>query len=830
MWLENEREGSWTRAMSMALPVVAWVTLLQLPAPARAIVYRNDESEATAKGLATQQQFSGAGQVFNGAKNEYGTATLILPDWVLTAKHVVTGYTTATFKGISGTVYTDPNSDMALVHLASNASGANTAPGFMGGEAGNLVWLVGLGGHGTVSQSANGGANLTYDGTLHAGTNVVREYSNPFLYFDNGNTSATSSVYEASTAPGDSGGPMFEQVKNVWYVVGATYGASSNGFIHTPTNPQKNFILSTIRSVKGDPSFNFSTPAAPTAMTWDANILTSGVSDGSGVWDIQRTNFYSAATGFNYQWDNTMQNDVTFGNGTGAAGVVTIAATHVSSGPKIDGTTGPTFSADGVTAHSLTFNAAASGHYQITAAGSAGLTLVSSSAGDPVLTANVDAEIAAPITGSTATITKAGLGKLTLSGTNTYAGRTIVAAGALQAASAGALPNSAAAGGVAVRSGATMTVNAGGASEWTAAQINALADAGTFDGGSSLGIDTTTAAFAYGASLSGAMGLAKSGVNTLTDSAANTYVGDTRVIGGTLKFTNTAGLPGASRVTVSAGGTLELDGYVSGGTQTFANPFTLSGSGAAGSRGALVFNNGNIYTVNLAGGVTLAGNTTIGAYGVRETIQFNAPITGAGGLAFNDEGGLKNSHTFTAVFNAQNTYAGNTTLSSGNGNQAIFRLGVDDALPSGTVLTLAPAAGRLTFNLNGHDQTVAGLVLNAASELAMTLGSNSDLLTTGTLSLGSGVAVNVTMANGFGAGSYSLIDYSGLLTNADLLSTWTAAGLSPAYAYQFALGTDSATQLPSVLLNVTSVPEPTVGAMLLGAGLIVTRRRRSRQC
>ncbi|MGN6728173.1 MAG: PEP-CTERM sorting domain-containing protein, partial [Tepidisphaeraceae bacterium] len=59
---------------------------------------------------------------------------------------------------------------------------------------------------------------------------------------------------------------------------------------------------------------------------------------------------------------------------------------------------------------------------------------------------------------------------------------------------------------------------------------------------------------------------------------------------------------------------------------------------------------------------------------------------------------------------------------------------------------------------------------------------------------------------------------------------WTAAGLSPAYAYQFALGTDSATQLPSVLLNVTSVPEPTVGAMLLGAGLIVTRRRRSRQC
>src|SRR4051812_38873797 len=104
-----------------------------MPRPAAAIVYRNDVTDATSAALAGQSQFTGVGQVVNGAANEYGTGTLLLSDWVMTAKDVVTGYSTASFKGVTGTVYTDPASDLALVHLNSSVGGATIAPGFAGG-------------------------------------------------------------------------------------------------------------------------------------------------------------------------------------------------------------------------------------------------------------------------------------------------------------------------------------------------------------------------------------------------------------------------------------------------------------------------------------------------------------------------------------------------------------------------------------------------------------------------------------------------------------------------------------------------------------------------
>ena len=68
------------------------------------IVYRSDETDATAQGLSDQPQFSGCGYLYNGANNELGSGTAIAANWVLTAKHVVTGYTTATFHAANGQV------------------------------------------------------------------------------------------------------------------------------------------------------------------------------------------------------------------------------------------------------------------------------------------------------------------------------------------------------------------------------------------------------------------------------------------------------------------------------------------------------------------------------------------------------------------------------------------------------------------------------------------------------------------------------------------------------------------------------------------------------
>ena len=124
---------------------------------ATAIVYRDDVSDALSLGLSNQAQFSGAGIITNGPNTESGTGALIASDWVLTAKHVVTGSSTATFyvgsSKIAGTVYTDPSSDLALIHLstAAPATAAVIAPNFTATEAGAFVWNVGYGGHSNVS-------------------------------------------------------------------------------------------------------------------------------------------------------------------------------------------------------------------------------------------------------------------------------------------------------------------------------------------------------------------------------------------------------------------------------------------------------------------------------------------------------------------------------------------------------------------------------------------------------------------------------------------------------------------------------------------------------
>ena len=81
-------------------------------------------------------------------------------------------------------------------------------------------------------------------------------------------------------------------------------------------------------------------------------------------------------------------------------------------------------------------------------------------------------------------------------------------------------------------------MRAGGASEWTAADIDTLRTNATFAAGSRLGIDTSSGSFGYGASVTGAPGILKLGGNTLTLSAANTHTGGTTVCAGTLIAAN----------------------------------------------------------------------------------------------------------------------------------------------------------------------------------------------------------------------------------------------------------------------------------------------------
>lgn len=154
-------------------------------------------------------------------------------------------------------------------------------------------------------------------------------------------------------------------------------------------------------------------------LTWNSGGATPGnPADGPGNWDTL-TAWWSNGTS-DVVWDNV--STAVFGHANGAAGTVTI-----------DDTSGT------VTVAGLTFNAPGSGNYTIAASGSDTLTL-SGASPNIIVPTGVNPTISAPIAGSGilnytggATITgvlikgnTAGNGSLILSGSNTYAGSTII--------------------------------------------------------------------------------------------------------------------------------------------------------------------------------------------------------------------------------------------------------------------------------------------------------------------------------------------------------------------------------------------------------------------
>jgi autotransporter-associated beta strand protein len=145
-------------------------------------------------------------------------------------------------------------------------------------------------------------------------------------------------------------------------------------------------------------TFNFSS-ATPSVMTWDSSTTAPGILDGGGTWNLSSQNF---SDGFaNYAWSPNFSNGAIFGAANGSAGTVTLGAN--------------------ITVSSLQFNAAGSGNYNIAGSGSFSLNLASGT----TIVANVNATISAPLN-SSGTLTKTGVGILTLSGNNNFSGGTII--------------------------------------------------------------------------------------------------------------------------------------------------------------------------------------------------------------------------------------------------------------------------------------------------------------------------------------------------------------------------------------------------------------------
>ncbi len=277
-------------------------------------------------------------------------------------------------------------------------------------------------------------------------------------------------------------------------------------------------------------------------------------------------------------------------------------------------------------------------------------------------------------------LTKTDSATVTLSGVNTYGGATHVNAGILQINIPAALPGQTSPGLITVADGATLAVNVGGGTGFTATNISDLLTNATFANNALLGFNTT-AAFNYNLDLTGAAGIRKLGTATLTLSGtANTYSGGTFVDAGTLALSGAATL----------------------GNGTGA--ITVDGTGAILSLAATSQAGGVVSVLN-GGQITGTGTLTGTSYFV-ESGSISVKLAG-------DTATLTKSNSGTVTLSGANSYGGGTTVSSGT-------------LTLSTTGALGAATGALTVmdgaivNLGATNQSVAAVSLLNDAQLTGT--------------------------------------------------------------------------------------------------------------
>ncbi|UPG92214.1 autotransporter outer membrane beta-barrel domain-containing protein [Luteibacter aegosomaticola] len=407
------------------------------------------------------------------------------------------------------------------------------------------------------------------------------------------------------------------------------------------------------------------------------------------------------------------------------------------------------------------------------------------------MTATIDASLV-----GTGGLEKEDLGTLVLSGANTYTGGTAVNAGTLQVSSdanlgdaAGdlAIDNATLRNTAAMSSARTVTINQGGATLDSQADLSLTGNVG------------------------GAGGLVKTGGGTLTLTGSNSYAGGTRVDAGTLAvgadanlgnvaggllldggtLQNTAGFDSARSVTLgAAGGTFLTDGVLTltgalsgsgglvksgnsnlilaaddtytGGTTITSGLLQLGNGGTTGSVLGNVANNGTLVT-NRSDTLTLAGT-----------------ITGTG--AFEQQG------SGTTILSGANSYTGPTTVRAGalyiNGDQSAAT-GTTSVNAGGTLGGKGVIGGDVAVadggTLNAGDVGSAPGTLSIRGDLALSTAANlnvdlgqanvvggplNDLTkVAGDLTLGGQLNVSVSSGGTFDPGIYRIISYGGGLTD-----------------------------------------------------------------
>ncbi|ENQ4964056.1 autotransporter-associated beta strand repeat-containing protein [Salmonella enterica subsp. enterica serovar Butantan] len=337
--------------------------------------------------------------------------------------------------------------------------------------------------------------------------------------------------------------------------------------------------------------------------------------------------------------------------------------------------------------------------------------------------------------GGTGRVEKSGDETLTLSGSNTYTGGTLISGGTLVATNVEALGTGD------VTDNAVLELNTGGDF------INNIGGTGRVE---------------------------KSGDDTLTLSGSNSYTGGILISSGTLVATNVDAL-GSGDVTDNA--TLELN---TGGT--FDNAISGSGQVVKSGDETLTLSGANSYT----GGTLISGGTLVatsvealGSGDVTDNAVLELNTGGTFDNAISGSGQVVKSGDKTLTLSGANSYTGGTTISGGT----LVASNVE-ALGSGDIdnyasLQLNASGQFVTANLTTHDNAITAIGAGSALRAnTLTQEANSTLAVHLTDS-NSGAIVTADRANLGGT-----LDITGI---GNVAKSWTR----DAYAYTL-IDSDSA--------------------------------------
>jgi autotransporter-associated beta strand protein len=479
-------------------------------------------------------------------------------------------------------------------------------------------------------------------------------------------------------------------------------------------------------------------------VSWGQTSYTS--TSATSAWNAARWNNSSDASPYTSTFPSN--NAASFTSGTynfaGMGAVIFVGNVTVASGVTVNfASTGSTFSTNG---NVRTFDI-----------GSGGLFNFNSQA----------------VSTGTLGFIKSGSGTLFISGGSAYTGGFTLNAGTMVVGGVNALGT-----------GGSLSLNGGTLCASSTKDLTAKFSSITIGGDVQFGEITGNIALAAGASnltFSNNMSLGSS-LRTLTLGGSGTIA-----FGGIISNTGSNGLT----FTANSNGTGRFDIT---GTNTFTGPVNINGNGTGVAEvrfttDASIGNSTNTITIDggrfgiVSGGTVTIASTRNIAVGSTTGTSITAPGS-TGALTYN--GVIADKSGSTGILSKQgsgilslggvSTYTGNTAINNGT----IQLTTGDNRLPTGTVLSLGQAASTNlgTLNLNGLNQTIAGLNSTTGSASALTnTGSNNTITSTGATTLtvnGSGTYGDATDANsGIIAGAISLVKSgSGTLTLGDV-NTYT---------------------------------------------------------